>query len=83
MHRGIYEKTQQLESSKFVEPQYEIEEISKSKPYFVVPLSDPKPVSEGKNIHLECRFVLYDIKSKLNPFDFTSFHFIGKFTDIS
>lgn len=57
MHRGIYEKTQKLESSKFVEPQYEIEEISKSKPYFVVPLSDPKPISEGKNIHLECRFV--------------------------
>lgn len=55
MHKGIYEKTQKLESSKFVEPQYEIEEISKSKPYFVQPLSDPKPVNEGKNIHLECR----------------------------
>ncbi|XP_063986913.1 titin isoform X6 [Diachasmimorpha longicaudata] len=55
LHRGIYEKTQRLEESKFVEPQYNIEEISKSKPIFIQPLSDPKPVSEGKNIHLECR----------------------------
>lgn len=55
MHKGIYEKTQKLEGSKFVEPQYDIEEISKSKPIFVQPLSDPKPVGEGKNIHLECR----------------------------
>ncbi|XP_018337981.1 PREDICTED: titin isoform X9 [Trachymyrmex septentrionalis] len=55
MHRGTYEKTQRLEDSKFVEPQYHIEEISKSKPIFIQPLSDPKPVSEGKNIHLECR----------------------------
>lgn len=55
MHRTSYEKTQRLEESKFVEPQYHIEEISKSKPIFVQPLSDPKPVSEGKNIHLECR----------------------------
>ncbi|XP_033210459.1 titin [Belonocnema kinseyi] len=55
MHHGAYEKTQRFEDSKFVEPQYHIEEISKSKPIFVQPLSDPKPVSEGKNIHLECR----------------------------
>lgn len=55
MHRTSYEKTQRLEESKFVEPQYHIEEISKSKPIFVQPLSDPKPVSEGRNIHLECR----------------------------
>lgn len=55
MHKGIYEKTQKLEGSKFVEPQYDIEEISKSKPIFVQPLSDPQPVGEGKNIHLECR----------------------------
>ncbi|XP_014485703.1 PREDICTED: titin [Dinoponera quadriceps] len=55
MHRGTYEKTQRLEESKFIEPQYHIEEISKSKPIFIQPLSDPKPVSEGKNIHLECR----------------------------
>ncbi|PSN37209.1 Titin, partial [Blattella germanica] len=54
MHRSTMEKTQHLES-KFVEPQYHIEEISKSKPIFVQPLSDPKPVNEGKNIHLECR----------------------------
>nr|CAD7404271.1 unnamed protein product [Timema cristinae] len=55
MHHSTYEKTKHLEGSKFVEPQYHIEEISKSKPIFVQPLSDPKPVSEGKNIHLECR----------------------------
>lgn len=55
MHRGAYDKTQRLEESKFVEPQYEIEEISKSKPIFVVPLSDPRPVTEGRNVHLECR----------------------------
>lgn len=55
MHRGTYERTQKMEDSKFVEPQYDIEEISKSKPIFVQPLSDPQPVGEGKNIHLECR----------------------------
>ncbi|XP_014204704.1 titin [Copidosoma floridanum] len=55
MHHGAYEKTQRFEESKFVEPQYYIEEISKSKPIFIQPLSDPPPVSEGKNIHLECR----------------------------
>lgn len=55
VHRGIYEKTQHLEKPKHIEPQYDIEEISKSKPIFVQPLSDPKPVNEGKNIHLECR----------------------------
>lgn len=55
MHRGMYERTQTLENSKFVEPQYDVEEISKSKPIFVQPLSDPRPVGEGKNIHLECR----------------------------
>lgn len=55
MHRNAYDKTQRLEESKFVEPQYHIEEISKSKPIFVVPLSDPQPLSEGRNVHLECR----------------------------
>lgn len=55
MHKGAYDKTQHLEQSKFVEPQYQIEEISKSKPIFVVPLSDPQPCQEGRNIHLECR----------------------------
>ena len=55
MHRSAVEKTQHLEGSKFVEPHYHIEEISKSKPIFVQPLSDPKLVNEGKNIHLECR----------------------------
>lgn len=55
MHRGVVEKAPYLESKKFTEPQYDIEEISKSKPIFVQPLSDPAPVNEGKNIHLECR----------------------------
>lgn len=55
MHRGTYEKTQQLEDRQHVEPQYDIEEISKSKPIFVQPLSDPRPMPEGKNIHLEGR----------------------------
>ncbi|KAJ8687530.1 hypothetical protein QAD02_023324, partial [Eretmocerus hayati] len=55
MHRGAYEKTQRFDETKFVEPQYYIEEISKSKPIFVQPLNNPPPVSEGKNIHLECR----------------------------
>ena len=55
MHHGAYEKTQRFEESKFVEPQYYIEEISKSKPIFTQPLNEPPPVSEGKNIHLECR----------------------------
>lgn len=54
MHRGLYEKTKRLED-KFVEPKYEIEEISKSKPIFVQPLNEVPPVNEGKNIHLECR----------------------------
>ncbi|XP_055379031.1 titin isoform X2 [Condylostylus longicornis] len=55
MHRGLYEKTQRMETSSFIEPQYDIQEISKSKPIFVQPLSDPKPIHEGKNLHLECR----------------------------
>lgn len=55
MHRGTYEKTSKMETGKFVEPKYQIEEISKSKPVFVSPLSDPKPIHEGKNVHLECR----------------------------
>lgn len=55
MHKGIYEKTQRMEESKFIEPQYDVKEISKSKPVFVQPLSDPQPLHEGRNIHLECR----------------------------
>lgn len=55
MHRGVIEKAPYLESKKFTEPQYDIEEISKSKPIFIQPLSDPAPVNEGKNVHLECR----------------------------
>lgn len=54
MHRGTYEKTRKLED-KFVEPHYDIEEISKSKPIFTQPLNDLPPLNEGKNIHLECR----------------------------
>ncbi|XP_024080936.1 titin isoform X2 [Cimex lectularius] len=55
MHSGVYDKTKQMEEYRHVEPTYNIEEISKSKPVFTVPLSDPPPVNEGKNIHLECR----------------------------
>jgi len=55
MHRMTVEKTRYLEESKFQEPQYNIEEISKSKPIFTQPLTDPQPMPEGKNIHLECR----------------------------
>ncbi|CAH1976506.1 unnamed protein product [Acanthoscelides obtectus] len=55
MHKSAIDKTRHIEESKFVEPQYDIEELCKSKPVFVVPLSDPPPVSEGRNIHLECR----------------------------
>ena len=55
MHHGLYEKTQRLEDNTFIEPSYDVEEISKSKPVFVQPLGATTPVSEGKNIHLECR----------------------------
>lgn len=54
MHR-IQEKTKRFDQPQFEEPHYDIEEISKSKPIFVIPLSDPKPVGEGRNIHLECK----------------------------
>lgn len=53
-HLGAYEKTQKFEE-KFVEPKYDIEEISKSKPIFTQSLNDVPPIQEGKNIHLECR----------------------------
>lgn len=55
MHKGAYDKTKRIEEHQHVEPQYNIQEISKSKPIFVTPLSDPPPASEGKNIHLECK----------------------------
>lgn len=55
MHRGAVEKTHRFDDSHFVEPKYEIEEISKSKPIFTQPLSDLPPLPEGKNVHLECR----------------------------
>uniref|UniRef100_A0A146M532 Titin n=2 Tax=Lygus hesperus TaxID=30085 RepID=A0A146M532_LYGHE len=55
MHHGAYDKTKQIEQHRHVEPTYNIEEISKSRPIFVTPLSDPPPANEGKNIHLECR----------------------------
>lgn len=54
MHRVAYEEVQRFEET-FHEPQYQIEEISKSKPIFVHPLNNPPPTSEGRNIHLECR----------------------------
>ncbi|KAL1117095.1 hypothetical protein AAG570_004423, partial [Ranatra chinensis] len=55
MHHGAYDRTKTMEERQHIEPHYDIEEISKSKPIFVQPLTDPKPVNEGKNIHLECR----------------------------
>lgn len=55
MHHGIYDRTKQATERQHVEPQYNIQELCKSKPIFVVPLSDPAPLNEGKNIHLECR----------------------------
>jgi titin len=55
MHRMAVEKTRYLEDSKFVEPHYNIEETSRSKPIFTQTLTDPQPMPEGKNIHLECR----------------------------
>jgi titin len=44
-----------MEDSKFVEPQYHIEELCRSKPIFTTPLNDPQPIFEGRNIHLECK----------------------------
>lgn len=44
-----------MEDSKFVEPQYNIEELCRSKPIFTTLLNDPQPVYEGQNIHLECK----------------------------
>ena len=55
LHHGTYEKTQRMEDSKFVEPQYHIEELCRSKPIFTTLLTDPQPVYEGQNIHLECK----------------------------
>lgn len=55
MHHGAYDKTKHMEERTHIEPQYNIEEISKSRPIFVQPLSDIAPISEGKNVHLECR----------------------------
>lgn len=55
IHHGLPEKRRRLAESKCIKPICHIEEMSKSKPIFVQPLSDPQPVSEGKNIHIECR----------------------------
>ena len=38
MHRGVVEKTAQMEKSKFVEPSYDIGDYCKSKPVFIEPL---------------------------------------------
>lgn len=54
MHH-VVERTQQKQETQFVEPQYQIEELCKSKPIFTQLLSDPQPVGEGRNIHLECK----------------------------
>jgi len=55
MHEVTMTKTTAMERRAHQEPQYEIDEHTKSKPAFNVMLADPKPVSEGKNIHLEAR----------------------------
>ncbi|KAK8746938.1 hypothetical protein OTU49_016904 [Cherax quadricarinatus] len=54
MHEVSLSKTAALER-RHQEPQYEIEELTKSKPEFTQPLQDPKPLPEGKNVHLEAR----------------------------
>ncbi|XP_043190339.1 titin-like isoform X4 [Amphibalanus amphitrite] len=55
MHRGVVEKTAQMEKSKFVEPSYDIGDYCKSKPVFIEPLKDQPPQAEGRGVHLECR----------------------------
>lgn len=55
MHQVTLHKMEQLERS-HKEPQYIIDEKSKSKPVFVVPFEDPsRPFKEGSRIHLEGR----------------------------
>lgn len=54
MHEVSLSKTQAMEK-RHQEPHYDIEELAKSKPEFTQPLQDPKPLSEGKNVHLEAR----------------------------
>ncbi|CAL4067925.1 unnamed protein product, partial [Meganyctiphanes norvegica] len=55
MHEVTMSKTTAMERRAHQEPQYDIDEHTKAKPTFTVLLADPKPVSEGKNIHLEAR----------------------------
>lgn len=54
MHEVTLDKTRAMER-RHQEPQYDIEEISKSKPVFTQQLMNLKPIQEGKNIHLEAR----------------------------
>ncbi|KAG7174091.1 Titin-like 19 [Homarus americanus] len=54
MHEVSLSKTAALEH-RHREPQYDIEELTKSKPEFTQLLQDPKPLPEGKNVHLEAR----------------------------
>lgn len=54
MHEISLSKTAAMER-RHQEPHYDIEEVSKSKPEFTQLLQDPKPLPEGKNIHLEAR----------------------------
>lgn len=54
MHEVSLKQTAALER-RHQEPHYDIEELTKSKPEFVVPLQDPKPMAEGRNVHLEAR----------------------------
>ncbi|GFY64285.1 titin [Trichonephila inaurata madagascariensis] len=51
----IDEKITYLERPAHVDQDRFIEEISKSKPFFPIPLHNPKPLREGERVHLECR----------------------------
>lgn len=51
----IEEKIEYLERPPHVDTDRFIEELSKSKPYFPIPLHSPKPLREGERVHLECR----------------------------
>ncbi|XP_054706308.1 titin-like isoform X2 [Uloborus diversus] len=51
----IEEKIEYLERPQHDDTGRFIEEISKTKPHFPIPLHSPKPLKEGERVHLECR----------------------------
>lgn len=51
----IDEKIEYLERGQHVDTRRYIEEISKCKPHFPIPLHSPKPLREGERVHIECR----------------------------